>query len=251
MTSSIDANCSSLKNITANITCDNTLRVFVDGQQIGLESQGYGTVTKYVIPPNSNVIGLRCRIGATKNGGILGSFSNGLITNSSWRCSAVAEQGWNVAGFDDSSWDHATMHSINSHHNGSLSMPRGPVFDIADGAAWIWTANKSIDISTVYCRFQIRKPETPCKEGPNADLFRSEITYVDRSLKGSVLMTTKARSSIECALRCQRTSQCMSFNFEYGKEISPKICELNSGSAKMTPNAIVERKGFVYFDAIQ
>lgn len=156
---------SSPENITANITCDYALRVFVDGHQIGLESQGFNTVTKYVIPPNSNVIGLRCHIGARLDGGILGSFSNGLITNASWRCSDVTEQGWSEAGFDDSSWKHATVHAINSYHNASLSVPRGPLLQIVEGAAWIWTANNSIHNSTVYCRFELRKQDTPCKEG--------------------------------------------------------------------------------------
>ena len=145
------------------MTCDERLHVFVDGKQIGKESHGYENVTRYTIPPDAHVLAVKCHSGIKQSsihGGILGSLSTGMITNTSWRCSNTAQQGWNEAQFDDSSWPIATKHGTNSK-NPADWFPWGMYDDIALGALWIWTKDNQKNDSTVYCRFRLRN-ESKC-----------------------------------------------------------------------------------------
>jgi len=83
--------------------------------------------TEYIIPGNTRVI---CVAGIDKGHGfgILGSFSNGMVTNASWKCDNVKYPGWNSPDFDDSNWPAAV--ELAQHGD----MPHGVISGIASTA---------------------------------------------------------------------------------------------------------------------
>ena len=108
--------------------------MFADGVSLGKDDY-WRLSTNYVMPGNTRVISVH---GIDKGAafGILGSFSNGLVTNASWRCDSVKYPGWNFPDFDDRSWPAAV--EVASHGD----MPWGIISGIASTAKWIWTARQ-------------------------------------------------------------------------------------------------------------
>ena len=74
--------------------------MFADGVSLGKDNN-WRSSTKYVIPGNTIVISVE-GIDKGYQFGILGSFSNGMVTNASWKCIDVEYPGWNSPDFDDS-----------------------------------------------------------------------------------------------------------------------------------------------------
>ena len=75
-----------IPDFTATFTCRDSMELFADGISLGKDNQWWRTATDFVIPGNTEVIA----VAATNSRfppGILGSFSNGLVTNTSWKCS--------------------------------------------------------------------------------------------------------------------------------------------------------------------
>ena len=80
--------------------------------------------------------------------GILGSTSNGLLTNNeTWKCSSDFYPGWTSPDFNDQDWPLAKV--IANHVDESWKKIDG----IAGTAKWIW-ANKYEH--TVYCRLKLQ-----------------------------------------------------------------------------------------------
>ncbi|ESO94368.1 hypothetical protein LOTGIDRAFT_175476 [Lottia gigantea] len=82
--------------VSGRVTCDNFAEFFVDGQ---LETSTDTCSVSYPVsfPDTSLILAFDCR---NKDGiaGIRGSFTNGVVTDSSWRCSTSAPEGWNKLG---------------------------------------------------------------------------------------------------------------------------------------------------------
>ena len=104
------------------------------------------------------MVALSCK-GSTQSwkGGILGSFDNGLVTDTSWKCTATATYGWNMRIYQDDDWPMAVSHGPNSHS----TLPWGEIQSIDKKAAWIWTKDNKNDIQ-IYCR---RNLVDPCTKG--------------------------------------------------------------------------------------
>lgn len=120
--------------------------MFADGVSLGQDND-WTSPTEYVIPGNTRVIsvsgidkGLQC--------GILGSFSNGMVTNASWKCNNVKYPGWNFPDFDDSNWPAAV--EVAKHGD----EPWRKIAGITLTAKWIWTFDKEDD--NVYCRLNLQ-----------------------------------------------------------------------------------------------
>ena len=128
-------------------TCDDEMEMFADGVSLGRDNN-WQKSTKYVIPGNTRVISVS---GADKHSefGILGSLSNGMITNASWKCEDYGEPGWNSPDFDDSNWSAAE--EVANHGDN----PWGNRPGIASNAKWIWTADKND--KKVYCRLKLQQ----------------------------------------------------------------------------------------------
>lgn len=146
--------------ITVNITCDRNLYLYVDGKYLGgdvadAKKKHYFTNE---IMPHSHVVAIRCTASTPPwQGGILGSFENGLVTDTSWRCTTSAEYGWNMRSYRDDDWPMATSHGANS----PSTLPWGNIDSIDKKAAWIWSSDNKDD-SEVFCRHKLVKE---CTEG--------------------------------------------------------------------------------------
>ena len=128
--------------------------LFADGVSIGRhKSDDPGSPTKFVIPGNTRVVSVVAKAQKPRRGGILGSLSNGLVTNSGWKCSDGPFPGckWMTQDFDDRMWP--TAKEIVFHGpNWPTSVP-----GIVQGAKWIWSATGSghLPQPIAYCRLNM------------------------------------------------------------------------------------------------
>ena len=121
------------------------MEMFADGQSLATDSN-WTNPTTYLVPGNTRVLSVA---GESIGGplGILGSTSNGQVTNETWKCSSVLSSGWNSPDFDDQSWPLAKV--LAKHGEGSWKTLKG----IAMTAKWIWGDTNS---NTAYCRLSIK-----------------------------------------------------------------------------------------------
>ncbi len=74
-------------------TCDNIINLYADGRLIVGNGKRWEVTNKIVLAQTPQVLAIGCQdVGVV--GGILISASNGLRTNSSWRCSTTVRSGW-------------------------------------------------------------------------------------------------------------------------------------------------------------
>ena len=129
--------------------------MFADGCPLELDNATYKEwkeVTKIIIPSGTKVVAIHAKDHGTV-AGILGSFSNGQVTDATWKChSSPVPNEWASAAFNDSSWSAAVEHG--DHGSG----PRGRIMNISDDAKWIWTKNNDGD-NKVYCRVRLLRPQ--------------------------------------------------------------------------------------------
>ena len=134
-----------LLEFTATFTCDDKMEMFADGQSLGTDVY-WANSTTYLVPGNTRVLSVA---GENTGGplGILGSTSNGQVTNETWKCSSVLSPGWNSPAFDDQDWPFARV--IAKHGD----PPWGTIHGIEETAKWIWANNNE---DTVYCRLKLQ-----------------------------------------------------------------------------------------------
>ena len=135
-----------ITDITAVFTCDNEMEMFADGVSLGKDDD-WTSSTDYVIPGNTRVISVS-GIDKGFQYGILGSFSNGMVTSASWKCEDGEYPGWKSPDFNDSNWSAAE--EVAKHGD----WPWGKIPGIALTAKWIWTADNEDD--KVYCRLRLQ-----------------------------------------------------------------------------------------------
>ena len=136
---------------TFNSACDDIQYVYGDGTQEGNQDNWKGTLTS-TLPTISKTIAVSC---FNKGGpaGFIGSTPDGrILTNSTWKCSTVYEDGWNKFGFDDSQWSNAVIVDTNNDPmtHGWKNRP-----DINSKALWISAAENIPANSTSYCRLDL------------------------------------------------------------------------------------------------
>ena len=121
------------------------MEMFADGQSLGTDSN-WANPTTYLVPGNTRVLSVA---GESIGGplGILGSTSNGQVTNETWKCSSVLYPGWNSPNFDDQNWPLAKV--LAKHGDDPWKTLRG----IAMTAKWIWGDANS---NTAYCRLSLK-----------------------------------------------------------------------------------------------
>ena len=130
-----------------NLTCNNYMDVFVDGKKTGY-NENYSNINHQTIDIGSNVIAIKCRCKFPPCGGmIIASFDNGLVTDSSWKCTTQLQTGWYFEHFDDSGWNAAKSFGTNVQP----PLPWGKISEISGDAHFIWTTSINDD-HVVYCR---------------------------------------------------------------------------------------------------
>ena len=105
--------------------------------------------TKIIIPSGTKVVAIHAKDHGVI-AGILGSFSNGQVTDATWKChSSPVPSEWASADFNDSSWPAAVEHEDHG------SAPWRRIMNIADDAKWIWTKNNYNGDKEVYWRVRL------------------------------------------------------------------------------------------------
>jgi hypothetical protein len=131
--------------VIAIINCDDKMELYADGVQIGKDNGKWFMSKIYKIPAAAKVVAIHgFNVGGPA--GIIGSFSTGLLTDSSWRCTNKKYPKWQSTAFDDSAWPGAEV----VRRNDKL---KGPA--ISKEAKWIWTS-RNTDMN-VYCRSALGK----------------------------------------------------------------------------------------------
>ena len=124
------------------------MEMFADHTSLGQDNGKWEKPFTYKVPADTRVISV---IGRNVPGppyfGILGSTSNGLLTNKTWKCNSDLYHGWTSPDFDDRDWPLAKV--VGNHGD----KPWETIDGIAETAKWIW-ANEDQDI--VYCRLNLQ-----------------------------------------------------------------------------------------------
>ena len=134
-------------------TCDNVMGVWVDGEHVDLAWSTRSAWTKmssFHITKCNQLLAIQCEEkGAI--GGILVSADNGMVSDSTWRCSRHYEEGWNQIKFEERIdwWKNADTHG----KNGVAPWKVRP--GISANANWIWTGPNDGRLVTVNCRKQL------------------------------------------------------------------------------------------------
>ena len=115
-------------------------------------NNNWRVATKIIIPSGTKVVAIYAEDIHGGIAGILGSFSNGQVTNATWKChSPPVPSEWASAEFNDSSWPAAVEHGGQNSNQWKTKIQ-----NISDDAKWIWTSNNNQPGSKVYCRVRLR-----------------------------------------------------------------------------------------------
>ncbi|KAK6169073.1 hypothetical protein SNE40_020194 [Patella caerulea] len=141
--------CKGQSAITGDATCDNIMYFYADGVQYTNRNDNDWTKSSPVsIPSDTQVVAVKCK-DLHVVAGIKLALSNGIKTDTTWKCSKTYAVGWNKPGFDDSNWPNAIVPNYNWG-----SKPAS----LNGKADWIWTTGYRGQDTTVYCRKVIKKP---------------------------------------------------------------------------------------------
>jgi len=137
------------------LTGDDNLTVFADGRLVGYNGGAWDQPRWLSFPSETNVIAVLVYNGPNGFGGFLGVFSNGVVTDSSWKCnetSITPDDGWEQTNFPDNAWPNAFV-----RHDNSGRGPSTHVFGIPKNVHWI-SAEKH-DATRFICRRRLSEEE--------------------------------------------------------------------------------------------
>lgn len=135
------------------LTANENLTVFADGSLVGYNVNGGGLYTAkwFSFPSKTKVIAVYVTNGPVWRGEFIGVFSNGVLTDSSWKCKETdnPENGWEQGNFNDDAWPHAYIRVNNS----------GPtIYGIPTNVHWISPENH-VAMSRFICRRRFSEKE--------------------------------------------------------------------------------------------
>ena len=137
------------------LTGDDNLAVFADGRLVGYNGGTWNAARWLSFPSETKVITVFVYNGPNGFGGFLGVFSNGVVTDSSWKCnesSITPDDGWQQTNFSDNTWPSAFVRHDNSGRRISTH-----VIGIPNYVHWISAENHYV--TRFICRRRISKEE--------------------------------------------------------------------------------------------
>ena len=126
--------------LTFTSLADDEHWVYADGVEVG-----HGLLDNPItvtIPDRTKLIAVKA-VDNNNYAGFIGSLSNGLVTDGSWKCTRDLATDWEKLNFDDSKWSAPTA----TRANGDPQARR-----VASSAKWIWAGAYNDAKTTVYCR---------------------------------------------------------------------------------------------------
>ena len=93
------------------LRCDVGASIYIDGTEVGRTSNS-SDIWSEDVTANAKTIAIYCN-NPDGRAGLIASFSNGLTTDNTWRCSHGNISGWYEENFDDSDWDRAYIIQAN------------------------------------------------------------------------------------------------------------------------------------------
>merc|ERR1719427_1911394 len=138
---------------TVTMTADNEFKLFADGVEIGTGASWNSSFT--FTTTATQVLAVEA-VDRGSYEGILLSTSNGIVSDTTWKCSKRYIKGWNQPTFNDGLWSPAVL----------ATGPWGGIPPISSTAQWIW-ASPSLGTSgpapeRVYCRKKLELPGCFC-----------------------------------------------------------------------------------------
>jgi len=137
------------------LTGDDNLTVFADGRLVGYNGGAWDKARWFSFPSETKVITVFVYNRPNGFGGFLGVFSNGAVTDSSWKCKESfikPDDGWEQTNFTDNTWPNAFVRHDNSGRHSS-----NRVFGIPNDVHWISAENHYA--TRFICRRRISKEE--------------------------------------------------------------------------------------------
>ncbi|KAL5259990.1 hypothetical protein ACHWQZ_G010191 [Mnemiopsis leidyi] len=144
--------------VVLKATCDNAMAAYVDGvYKYAANLDMYNVQSTVVIPNKFEVIAIKC-VDTGGGEGLLASAENYLgelvlLSDTTWKCSKVFEQGWEQKDFNASSENWKNAIDIGAK---SWSV-KG---QISPYASWIWTEER---VNTIYCRAEMPYKRAVCQ----------------------------------------------------------------------------------------
>ncbi|KAJ7357801.1 oligosaccharide binding [Desmophyllum pertusum] len=129
------------RGMEGKITGDDQAWIYANGKYLGNDNGRWNVPMSFYFPADLQVVAIYVKNSGGLTG-LIGSFANGIVTDSKWKCTTQPIRNWHTIGFDDSNWPAATIHSDNSGNmraNGAAS-----------NAKWIGPSNRHA--GGFYCR---------------------------------------------------------------------------------------------------
>ncbi|XP_078362117.1 uncharacterized protein LOC144646410 isoform X2 [Oculina patagonica] len=122
------------KGFVGILTGDDNLTVFANGCLIGHDRDSWDDSKWFSFSSKTRLIAVSVNNNPKNKGRFLGIFSNGVVTDSSWKCKEThsPENGWEQTDFNDDAWPHAYIRDNNSVTQ---------VYGIPSNVHWISPAN--------------------------------------------------------------------------------------------------------------
>ena len=120
------------------LTGDDNLTVYADGRLVGYNGGHFDHPRWFSFSGNTTTIAVSVYNGPNWFGGFLGVFSNGVVTDGSWKCKEIfdrPENGWEQPDFNDDEWQSAFIRQRNGNNNGISAR----VLGIPSDVHWIST----------------------------------------------------------------------------------------------------------------
>ncbi|MEM9081556.1 MAG: PA14 domain-containing protein, partial [Verrucomicrobiota bacterium] len=134
----------------ATVAADNRFELFIDGQLVSVGVDWNQALNSTFSTGTKTTIAIRA-VDRGGPGALFGHFrinGNTTVTNTDWRASTTAPNGWEQPGFDDSTWPNATIHS--------RTRPAGFPANTTSQAIWSSDAENH---NQVFFRYTIGEPE--------------------------------------------------------------------------------------------
>ena len=137
-------------SIQAKVRCDDIAIIYVDGVQQGVTT-GYTDRWISMVPNDASLVAVDCEnFSQGDPGGLLVWLANGVISDTTWKCSATNDTNWYGLGYDDSAWMNAYV--VQDNPTSTTDRYWSEDTEFPRDAKWIWRDSDFRVEDHSYCR---------------------------------------------------------------------------------------------------